>query len=56
MIRESKSEVTVVLSVSNEIFFSVENERVSKVIYGLDCLVQKNTGRFENLSTIQSCP
>lgn len=56
MIGDSKTEVTVVLSVSNEILFLVENESVSKVKYGLGYLVLKSIGRFQNLSTTQSCP
>lgn len=43
---DSKTEVTVVLSVFNGRLFLLENESVSKVKYGLGYLVLKNTGRF----------
>lgn len=56
MIGDSKTEVTVVPSVSNRRLFLLENESVSKVKYGLEYLVLKNTDRFQNLPTIQSCP
>lgn len=43
-------------SFSNGILLLVENESVSKVKYGLGYLILRNIGRFQNLSTTQSCP